>query len=104
MPDSDPAPKLPPSAERLVQQVGSREARMIRRKKEGAPNIWRAVGLIGLVGWSVAAPMLLGVAAGTWIDHKWPSRYSWTLMLLAAGLAIGCVSAWKRIKQAQEDR
>lgn len=102
--DPIPKPKLPSSAEQLIGRVASREARMIRRKKEGAPNVLRAAALVGLIGWSVVLPMLIGIAIGTWIDHRWPSRYSWTLMLLVAGLAVGCVTAWNRIKQEEEDR
>lgn len=106
MPDCDPAlkPKLSSSGEQLARQVGLRETRMVRRKKEGAPNFWRAVALVGFIGWAVALPMLIGIAAGLWIDHRWPSRFSWTLMLLVAGLAVGCANAWNRIKQEEEDR
>lgn len=50
--------------------------------------------MFGLVGWSVAIPTLVGVAIGLWIDKTWPSRYSWTLMLLVPGLALGCFNAW----------
>ena len=77
---------------------------MMRRKKEGPPNVWRSVGLMGLVGWSVVLPMLIGVAVGLWIDRAHPSRFSWTLMLLVAGLVGGCANAWGRIKREQEDR
>jgi ATP synthase protein I len=95
---------LPESTRKLLRAVGSREARMIRRGRRGAPNVWRSVGLVGLVGWSVVLPMLVGIAAGLWIDREWPSRFSWTLMLLVAGLAGGCANAWGRIKREQEDR
>ncbi len=106
MPEDDPIPdpKLPASARQLIARVASREARMIRRNKEGAPNVWRTAALIGLIGWSVVLPMLIGIVIGSWIDRRWPSRFSWTLMLLVAGLGAGCVNAWNRIKQEQEDR
>lgn len=96
------ADKLSSSAENLVRQVGVRQARMIRRQKEGLPGFWRAVAMVGAIGWSVALPTLIGVAVGTWIDHRWPSRFSWTLMLLFAGLALGCADAWGRINREQE--
>lgn len=106
MPDRTPAPgsELPASAQRFLSQLGSRESRMLRRKKQGPPNVWRSVGLVGLVGWSVVLPMLIGIAVGLWIDHTWPSRFSWTLMLLVGGLAAGCANAWSHIKREQEDR
>lgn len=96
--------KLPGSAQGLMRAIGSREARMVRRQKEGAPNVWRSVGIIGLVGWSVVLPMLIGVAVGLWVDRTWPNRFSWTLMLLVGGLAAGCANAWSRIKREQEGR
>ena len=102
--EETPNLKLAESAERLIREVGSREARMLRRRTQGPPNIWRSVGLIGLIGWSVALPMLIGIAIGTWIDHAWPSRFSWTLMLLAGGLLAGCAGAWNRVRKEQEDR
>ena len=94
--------KLPKPVEDLMRQVGARQSRMIRRRREGPPSFWRSVGMVGAIGWSVALPTLIGVAAGTWIDHHWPSRFSWTLMLLFAGLALGCADAWSRINRAQE--
>jgi ATP synthase protein I len=48
--------------------------------------------------------MLAGIAVGNWIDRRWPSRYSWTLMLLVGGLLLGCVSAWNRVTDEQEHR
>ena len=50
---------------------------------------WRAISILGVVGWSVAVPTLIGVALGAWIDHRWPSRLSWAVTLLIAGLARG---------------
>ena len=50
------------------------------------------------------ATELIGIAAGTWIDRKWPGPFSWTLMLLVGGLMLGCVNAWTRIRHEQEDR
>ncbi len=40
-------------------------------------------------GWSIAVPTLIGIAIGLWIDHHWPSGYSWTFMLMLAGVALG---------------
>jgi ATP synthase protein I len=50
--------------------------------------------MLGVIGWSVAIPTLIGLALGIWIDTNWPGPFSWTLMLLLGGLALGCLSAW----------
>ena len=75
-------------------EIGEKESRKIRARRHKNRGIWFGLGTFGMVGWSVAIPTLLGVALGIWIDRTWPSRFSWTLMLLLAGLTIGCLSAW----------
>lgn len=90
--------KLPPSEERMVRAVGAKQERMLRARDDKGP-LWNQIAIFGMVGWSVAVPTLIGVAAGVWIDHRWPSHVSWTLMLLIAGLVIGCLSAWMKVKE-----
>ena len=58
--------------------------------------------MMGLIGWSVAIPTLLGAALGLWLDKHHPGKHSWTLALLVAGLVIGCLNAWRWV--AKEDR
>jgi ATP synthase protein I len=70
----------------------------VRRKLEARrgkkPSLYFGLGMFGLIGWSVAIPTVLGIALGIWIDNTWPSRFSWTLMLLVLGVLLGCVNAW----------
>ena len=77
--------------------------RRLKAQKEKSKGIWYGMGMFGLVGWSVAIPALLGAALGIWIDRHWPSPYSWTLMLLVAGLMVGCINSWYWIKQTGQD-
>jgi ATP synthase protein I len=49
---------------------------------------------MGIVGWSVAVPTLLGAALGFWLDKQYPQTFSWTLTWLIAGLCTGCIIAW----------
>ena len=58
--------------------------------------------MMGLVGWSVVVPTLLGAALGVWLDTHHPGQHAWTLALLVAGLAIGCLNAWHWV--AKEDQ
>lgn len=85
--------------EDLEKQVGAKESRKIKGRREKDRSIWFGLGMFGLIGWSVAIPTLIGVAVGIWIDNTWPSRLSWTLMLLLIGVILGCVNAWYWVKR-----
>jgi ATP synthase protein I len=82
--------------------IARKEARKLRARRHRGRGTWFGLGMYGLVGWSVVIPTLGGVALGVWIDGRWPSRFSWTLMLLAAGLLLGCWNAWYWVSLEQE--
>lgn len=82
--------------------VEVREKRKLRAEKKKQETFWFGLGMFGLVGWSVAVPTLAGIFIGLWIDIKHPGRYSWTLMLMVIGLAMGCVNAWVWISRQRE--
>ena len=76
------------------QQVGEKAARKLKAQRHVTQTVWSGLGMMGLVGWSVTVPTLLGAALGIWLDNHHPGSHSWTLALLMAGLAIGCLNAW----------
>ena len=83
-------------------QVGKKAARKLRAQRHVTQTVWSGLGMMGLVGWSVVVPTLLGAALGLWVDKHYPGSHSWTLMLLAIGLGLGCFNAWHWV--AKEDR
>lgn len=98
-PRQDATPHPPPEDFRaprvaLEQQILDKQQRKAKARRQGEQSAWFGLGMFGLVGWSVAIPALLGIALGLWIDDTWPSRFSWTLMLLMAGITLGCLNAW----------
>ena len=86
----------------LAGQVGAKAARKLRARRHADRGVWFGLGMMGLIGWSVAVPTLLGAALGLWLDGAHPGGRSWTLALLVAGLVIGCLNAWHWV--AKEDR
>src|SRR5512137_1823685 len=86
-------------AEDFTKKVGLRESLRIRAGKSRKQTMWFGLGMFGLIGWSVAIPSLIGVSIGLWIDKEMPSRFSWTLMLLIIGVALGCLNAWFWVKK-----
>ena len=100
---NDKPPGKPPSADQtLADQVGSKARRKLRAQRRGGAGVWFGLGMMGLVGWSVAVPTLAGAAIGMWLDKHYPGKHAWTLALLIAGLALGCFNAWRWI--VKEDR
>ena len=86
----------------LLDLVSRRQAEKLRSRREGRPNIDRGLATSGIVGWSIAVPTLLGVAAGVWLDRRLGSDVSWTLTLLAVGLLVGCLTAWYWVRRELE--
>ena len=86
----------------LADRVGTRAARKLAARRHGDQGVWFGLGMMGLIGWSVAIPTLLGAALGIWLDHRHPGGRSWTLALLVAGLTIGCLNAWRWVAQQNE--
>jgi len=80
-------------------EVGQQAARKLRAARHPAPGVWFGLGMMGLVGWSVAVPTLVGTALGLWLDQHHPGRHPWTLALLVLGLTLGCVNAWHWVAQ-----
>ena len=70
----------------------ARQMEKARRRRQ--ESVWYGLGMFGLVGWSVAVPIVAGVALGVWIDRNWPGEVSWTLTLLLAGAMLGAFNAW----------
>ncbi len=99
--------KTPPSSQerrqvikrRFTRQVVRKEARRIKGINDPDQTVWFGLGMFGVVGWSVAIPTLIGTALGIWIDHTWPSQFSWTLMLLIGGVMVGCLNAWYWVRK-----
>ena len=87
------------------QAVGTQAARKRKAQRNAGQGVWFGLGMMGLIGWSVVVPTLLGAALGIWLDKRYAGSYSWTLMLLVIGLVIGCVNAWHWVaKEEQEMR
>ena len=94
----------------LSQEVGAKAKRKLRAQRHVTRTVWFGLGMMGLIGWSVVIPTLLGSVLGLWLDQRYPGGRSWTLALLVGGLAIGCWNAWhwvskedKAMREEQED-
>jgi len=106
----DSLKKTAKDAPNFASQIGAKAARKLRARRHATSGVWFGLGMMGLIGWSVVVPTLLGAALGLWLDKQYPNKDSWTLALLVAGLTIGCLNAWhwvskedKAMRDEQED-
>jgi ATP synthase protein I len=87
-------PKKASKGTSFADQVGKKAARMLKARTNPKEVTWFGLGMMGVIGWSVALPTLLGIGVGAWLDNRFAGTHSWTLALLVAGLTIGCFNAW----------
>ena len=106
---SDAPPKKVQNEPTFAGLVGAKAARKLKARRS-TQGVWFGLGMMGLIGWSVVVPTLLGAALGIWLDAHYPGSHSWTLALLVAGLCLGCLNAWhwvakedKAMREEQED-
>ena len=90
----------PEEQDPLVKGVRQRGERHIRWLREGDPSVAQRLAQIGVLGWMIVVPMLIGVFVGRWLDQKFDSGLFCTAPLLMLGLALGCFSAWKWMESA----
>lgn len=105
-----PEIKIGKDGTEFSREVGAKATRKLKARKT-TQGVWFGLGMMGLIGWSVVVPTLLGTALGIWMDKRRSGTPSWTLMLLIIGLAIGCWNAWywvskeeKKMREGQEDK
>lgn len=80
--------------QRFSEKINTKATRQLKAQQKNLHTIWSGLGMMGLVGWSVVVPTLLGASLGIWLDKHYPRPQSWTLSLLLIGLIIGCIHAW----------
>lgn len=93
-------------ADEFAEKIGRSATRKIRAKEQAKNPVWQGLGLMGMVGWSVAVPTIAGAFLGQWLDSRDPEgARSWTLVLIAAGVALGCINAWRWVaKESAHNR
>ncbi len=88
-----------PNPDGLAKAVRERRARHKLWHSEGEQSTLRFVGQIGVLGWIIVAPTLLGLFIGRWIDQRLGTGIFWSAPLLLIGVVIGCWSAWRWMHQ-----
>ncbi|QOW12026.1 ATP synthase subunit [Kaistella flava (ex Peng et al. 2021)] len=83
-------------------EISKKEQRKLKALQD-KNGVWFGLGMMGMVGWSVAVPTLMGAALGIWLDKDYPQYFSWTLSLLFIGLVTGIVIAGYWVKNEDKE-
>ena len=59
------------------------------------PSFASRLGQIGVLGWAIVAPILIGVVIGRWLDWALKTGIFFTAPLIMLGAAAGLWTAWR---------
>lgn len=87
--------------EKIKQKLWQRRRAREQEEKQG---IWFGLAMMGIVGWSVALPTLIGVAIGIGLEAMFP-QFSPGILLISilVGLVCGCLIAWFWVQRESEE-
>ncbi|SNR63679.1 AtpZ/AtpI family protein [Puniceibacterium sediminis] len=89
-----PAPEEENDKDPLIVQTRLRRERRARWLREGDMSVGRRLAQIGVLGWILVAPTLVGIFAGRWLDEHFSSGVFWTAPCMLLGLCLGAWTAW----------
>jgi ATP synthase protein I len=97
--DPRPAKTQRHASDAFGDQINMAARRKLKAQRSPEQGVWLGLGMMGLIGWSVVVPTLVGAALGIWLDEHHPGRHAWTLALMFGGLSLGCLNAWRWVEQ-----
>lgn len=68
-----------------------------KKNSSGSGSGLEAFALISQLGLTIALPIVLGAAAGHWLDEKLGTKVIFFLILLCLGIAGGFAGAYRQI-------
>jgi len=84
---------IPPNG--MAEAARKEQERRELWRSEGEPSLARFVGQIGVLGWVIVAPTLIGLFIGRWLDHMLHTGIFWSAALLMLGVTLGFWSGWR---------
>ncbi len=79
----------------MARAARKRAERERRAQEEGPPPIMRQIGQIGMLGWMIVAPTLIGLFLGRFIDREFGTGIFFSAPLMMVGVAAGGWTAWR---------
>jgi ATP synthase protein I len=90
-------------ANEFSKEVGKKAQRKLKALNNDKKSVWFGLGMMGIVGWMIAVPTVIGAAMGIWLDNMYPETFSWTLSGLILGLFAGCIITWGWVNKEHKE-
>ncbi|WP_436644284.1 AtpZ/AtpI family protein [Microbaculum sp. FT89] len=89
------AAKHPNGSGKLADAARRAAARTEEGRETPEPSLGMRFGQIGILGWTIVVPTLVGLFAGRWLDRVFETGVFFSAPLLMLGAAFGFWSAWR---------
>jgi len=92
----DAAPQPGNNVGDKIAEAARRTAERVREgEKRPEPSLGARLGQIGVLGWAIVLPILIGLFIGRWLDRLLQSGVMFSAALIMVGAAAGLWSAWR---------
>ncbi len=81
--------------EKLQEATARAAKRAEAARDEREPSFAARLGQIGVLGWAIVTPVLIGVVIGRWLDRTFDTGVFYTAPLIMLGAAAGLWTAWR---------
>jgi ATP synthase protein I len=81
--------------EKMQEAALRAETRAKAAGDEREPSFGARLGQIGVLGWAIVTPVLIGVVIGRWLDRTFDAGIFFTAPLIMLGAAAGLWTAWR---------
>jgi ATP synthase protein I len=88
-----------PGKDRLAEAARKAADRERAHRKDREPSLGARLGQIGVLGWTIVLPALLGLFAGRQLDKAMHSGVFFSAPLVMLGAGLGFWFAWKWISR-----
>ena len=92
------APPDPQTEDKLANAARRSADRAKASLENPEPSLGSRLGQIGVLGWTIVVPTLLGLALGRWLDREFATGIFFSAPLIIIGAILGFWSAWKWMK------
>lgn len=92
-PGSSPSVPEPP-ADPLVEATRRAAGRAEEARRRGEPSLGGRLAQIGVLGWTIVVPTLVGALVGRWLDRRFGTGVFFAAPMIMIGAALGLRSAW----------